>query len=84
MSECCKLLFTVCIILSGCTNSDKTRQVLEASGYTDITITGYEFITCSKDDTSCTGFEAKSPSGRWVKGAVGCGLVFKGCTIRLL
>jgi len=68
-------------ILSACTNSNKTRETLESSGFTDIEITGYSPFSCSEDDTYKTGFRAKNPKGNPVKGTVCCGLL-KNCTIR--
>ncbi len=76
------LIFVICSTVS-CTNETKARSTLEANGYKSIKFTGYDIMACSSDDTTCTGFEATAPSGQSVKGAVGCGYFFKGCTIRL-
>jgi hypothetical protein len=65
----------------GCTRPDETRQLLEAQGYTSVTITGYRPFMKTKDEVYSTGFEATSPSGARVKGAVTKG-AFKGQTIR--
>ncbi|QRE00163.1 hypothetical protein [Burkholderia phage BCSR5] len=75
-----------CIVLSaafltGCTDSSKAKQTLEAAGYTDIQITGYDVFACSKDDTFHTGFTARNPRGQFVEGTV-CSAWFKGATIR--
>lgn len=73
-------------VLFSCTNGDKARSTLDAEGFTNIQITGYEF-NCSKGDDTCTGFRATSPSGRTIRGAVGCGYNVagcgKGCTVRI-
>jgi hypothetical protein len=73
------LFFT--IALRGCTDEDGARRVLQQNGYKDITITGYRFGMGGEHDTYVTGFEATSPSGSRVSGAV-CSGLFKGSTIR--
>lgn len=57
-----------------CTDEGKTRQVLMDQGYMNIVMTGYSYGTCAEDDNTCTGFEATSPNGTRVRGAVSCGL----------
>lgn len=66
----------------GCTSPDDTVRVLEQQGYTNIKITGWRPMMAGKDDTFSTGFEATSPSGAHVTGAVTGGWM-KGNTIRL-
>lgn len=68
--------------LVACTNDDGAYQALAASGFRNIVLTGYEMWACGKDDT-CTGFEAIGPTGVKVRGAVGCGMWGKGCTVRI-
>lgn len=69
------------LLLVGCTEPDAATNVLRDQGYRDITITGYRPFMKSDDDTFSTGFEATSPNGTRVHGAVtGGGL--KGHTIR--
>lgn len=70
------------VMTAGCTRRDKTVEVLEANGYTNIEITGYNFFSCSEDDAFKTGFEATAPNGTRVEGTV-CSGWFKGSTIRL-
>ncbi len=77
------IMAAVCVILVGCTSPESTRNTLETMGFSNITVGGYSFFKCGKDDFSCTSFTATSPGGKSVRGAVGCGLIFKGCTIRL-
>jgi hypothetical protein len=77
-----RLTLVLVLMLAACTQPDRATEVLEAQGYTDIRITGYDAFACSKDDAFHTGFVAKSPNGRTVKGVVCAGLVFKGATIR--
>lgn len=80
-----KFLFVVCVMfmLNACSDADTASKALRVNGYTDITITGWDMFTCSKDDTFCTGFVATAPNGERVEGAVGSGFFFKGATIRL-
>ena len=68
--------------LSGCTDEASARRTLNASGFKDVQITGYEWFSCGEDDASHTGFIATNPNGARVSGVVCCGLVFKACTIR--
>lgn len=73
-------------LMFSCTAPERAKIVLESSGYTHVTITGYRFNDCSHDDSTCTGFTATSPGGQAVTGAVGCGYstgCSKGCTIRI-
>jgi hypothetical protein len=67
----------------GCSDGDTASAVLRHAGYTGINTTGFEYGSCGRDDQQCTGFTATSPSGANVRGAVGCGWYFKGCTIRI-
>jgi hypothetical protein len=75
------LLIIVAIICTGCTNQDATRRTLLANGFTEVKVGGWS-LSCGRDDTFCTSFSAINPQGVSVKGAVGCGLLFKGCTVR--
>lgn len=74
------------VLLLSCTDEGRTRDIVEAEGYTDVQTMGYSF-RCSDDDTSCTGFSATAPNGRdTVKGVVGCGMhggCGKSCTLRI-
>ncbi|HVZ89587.1 MAG TPA: hypothetical protein VHG72_21680 [Polyangia bacterium] len=76
------LLAVVAILTPGCSDESATRHALEADGFTRIETTGWAPLGCSKDDSTCTGFEAVGPSGIRVTGVVGCGWFFKGCTVR--
>lgn len=66
-----------------CAAPDRTRATLEAIGFTRITITGAEWMSCGRGENYCTGFDATAPSGRRVHGAVGCGAGCQGCAVRL-
>jgi len=68
--------------LAACTNAPDATRILEENGYTSVQITGYNWLSCSKDDNVHTGFIAKSPNGRQVTGTVCSGLLFKNSTIR--
>lgn len=76
------LALAVLLFVFGCTKPDSAIATLEASGYSDIELEGYAFIGCGRDDDFATGFTARSPSGRRVRGAV-CGGWLKGDTIRI-
>jgi len=69
-------------LLTGCTDPTKAIEVLEAQGFKNIQITGYNFFSCGKDDTYHTGFTATSQAGTSVSGTVCAGLLFKGSTVR--
>ena len=75
------LLLLVAFVLHGCTDPDKARSVLKAQGYSEIEITGYNFLECSEDDIYRTGFTATAPNGIKVQGTV-CGGILKGSTVR--
>lgn len=68
----------------GCQKTQASRETLRTLGYTDIQLTGVSYFACGKGDSSCVGFTAKAPyTNIPIKGAVGCGYWFKGCTVRL-
>lgn len=71
------------VFSAGCTSDEKATEALRASGFRSIEMTGWSPFSCSKDDSTCTGFRAVGPTGEPVDGAVGCGFVFKGCTVRI-
>ena len=77
-----KALILFIALLVSCTDHDGATRTLANSGYSNIEITGYRFFMKGEDDVFCTGFEADSPSGQRVTGAVTHGW-FKGNTIRL-
>jgi len=64
-------LFVLWISLAkGCTKPEETQKFLEAQGYTEITIKGYEWGMGGKADFWITGFTAMNANGKWVNGAV--------------
>lgn len=79
-----KILMAVALLFMviGCTNNTDATRILEENGYTGIEMTGYNFFACGKDDFYHTGFSAKSPIGKTVRGTVCSGILFKNSTIR--
>lgn len=78
------LLFIALSLIFSCTNEGGARTALDASGFTEVELHGYS-IRCAKGDDTCTEFSATGPTGRRVRGVVGCGYSTgcgKGCTIR--
>lgn len=78
------IIFALVILVmsaKGCTDGPKTTELLKAQGFTNITITGYDFFNCAKDDMQHTGFIATSPTGVSMSGTA-CAGFFKGTTIR--
>ena len=71
----------IVVILAGCTKPESATRALEASGYTDIQITGYNFYGCGKENFH-TGFIAKGSNGKPIEGVV-CSGWLKGSTIRV-
>ena len=78
-----KVALALAGLLLSCTDDDATVRTLRMHGFTDIRTTGYSFFVCGEHDTFATGFTAKNPAGQVVQGTVCCGLVAKGCTVRL-
>lgn len=70
-------------VLCGCTQPETAQRVLTGAGYKDISMQGYDWLNCSKDDTYHDKFTATGPTGQKVSGVVCAGLFFKGATIRL-
>ena len=73
-------VFIISFALNSCTDEDGARRILQQNGYKDITITGSRWDMRGRDDVYVTGFEATSPSGTRISGAV-CRGLFKGSTI---
>lgn len=77
------ILAAALAVMLSCTDEGASRRALEAAGYTDIEFHGYSAFRCGKGDDSCTEFSATGPTGRRVRGVVGCGIgCSKGCTVR--
>jgi len=69
------------LFLSACTSPDKARETLEDEGYSHIQIGGWSPYGCAHGeggDSTCTKFEAKGPSGRYVRGVGGLWLLAQG------
>ena len=73
------IIVLVVSLCAGCTSDADARRVLEAAGYSEITLNGYGWFACSDDDTFHTAFTAKGPTGVWVAGVV-CSGWAKGST----
>ncbi len=58
------------LCVSSCTDESGAKALLEAQGYKNVKITGYRHFMAGQDDTYSTGFEAISPNGTVVTGAV--------------
>ena len=76
------LLILSIILFLGCTDKENAEKFLKKEGYTDITITGYNFFACTKDDSESTGFIAKI-NGKVVEGTVCTGMLLRNHTIKL-
>lgn len=68
-------------MISGCTNTNKTRETLDNLGFKNIQVGGYAWFACGDDYTYATHFSATNPNGKLVRGAVCCGIL-KGCTAK--
>lgn len=82
-----KVIYFICLVfviitVSSCTDATEARRILQAQGYKNIQITGYNFWGCGKDDAYHTGFTAISPNNTPISGTVCSGMFFKGSTIR--
>lgn len=62
----------------------KQERILKSEGYENIEMKGAAFWGCSEDDSvfASNNFSA-TKNGYKVEGMVCCGLLFKGCTVRL-
>jgi len=70
------------LLLTGCTSQQDAERALDGAGFTNIQMTGYNFMACSEDDFYHTGFVAKNPQGNTVSGTVCSGMLFKSATVR--
>lgn len=77
-----KLIALLTLALTSCVTSDQATEVLQKSGFTNITINGTNIFSCGKDDNmNGANFTATNSRGMVVNGVVCCGLM-KGCTVR--
>lgn len=76
------IFILVAALVVGCTNKEDANRALNAQGFTNIEILGYDFFGCSKDDFYHTKFSADNISGIRVTGTVCSGFMFKNATIR--
>jgi hypothetical protein len=79
------IAITICsILLTSCTQPDRTIRILEDQGYYNIQTHGFgimQLSQCSEDDTFRIPFTAESSTGRQVTGVV-CSGILKGATVR--
>jgi len=77
------LLWVVSLIPTSTEASLNARRLLKKHGYTHIEIRDIGMFECGRGDTndSSAGFQALTPTGEAIEGAVCCGWA-KDCTIR--
>lgn len=75
------LILLSLVMMAGCTQESKSREILENNGYESIQMTGYHRDGCSRDDISRDGFRAKK-NGKIIVGTVCAQLGFTAVTIR--
>jgi hypothetical protein len=76
-----KMILILALFLSACTDPQGAIITLSKQGYENITITGYDFFGCGKDDSVHTGFIAYKDGNR-IEGVVCSSLFTKASTIR--
>lgn len=77
------LLILSLVLLSACSGSKKkVNDILVADGYSNVTVTGAKYFSCSDKDTYSNGFAA-TKNGFQVVGVVCSGMWFKNSTIRI-
>lgn len=74
------LILLSVILFSGCTDKENAEKFLKKQGYTDITITGYDFFVCRSNDSESTGFIARK-NDKIVEGTVCTGMLLRDHTI---
>lgn len=76
-----KILLLVVLAVTACTDPAGATKVLTDNGFTDISVGGYSWTGCGRDDMYATEFSATSPAGKRVNGVI-CAGAWKGSTIR--
>lgn len=69
------------LFLAACTDTDGAKRALEAQGFKDIQITGFQYFGCDQRDAFRTGFKATNVNGIPTIGVV-CSGWLKGATVR--
>jgi len=77
-----KLILICAVLVSGCTEPEHAKKILEEQGYTQVETGGYGWFACSDDDWFHTKFTALGMTGKPITGVVCSGLLFKNSTIR--
>jgi len=76
------LIVIMLTLLTACTQDhEKVKHILEADGYTNISVGGYNSFACSEKDTYSNSFSAQK-NGMRVTGTV-CAAAWKDNTIRI-
>lgn len=77
------IIFSLMLVLplSSCTDEPTATRILSQEGYEEITLTGYQWLACGRDDFFHTGFVAIK-NNKAIEGTVCSGLFFKNATIR--
>lgn len=76
------ILTAICAKNCGTADDARLKQAVELSGYNDVRIGSWS-LGCGEDDRICKSFDAVTVAGRKVHGSIGCGLVLKGCAVRI-
>ena len=76
------LLIVSILFFFGCADKESAEKILKKEGYTNITITGYNFFECNSGDKESTGFIAQK-NGKVVEGTICEGMLLKNYTIKL-
>jgi hypothetical protein len=75
------------LILSGCLSAEeqdsRAKEVIEANGFRNIRMTGYDWYACGEDDDYSRGFEADGANDTRVTGVACAGAGGKGWTVRV-
>jgi hypothetical protein len=77
------IIAALALPLAGC-GEESAKSAIEASGFTNVRLTGMVWWGCGKDDSVLfnTKFDATGINGRSVHGTA-CGAMLKGWTVRL-
>lgn len=70
------------LLLAACTDEPRALHALSDASLTPVSVGGYSWFGCGKDDQYATKFIATNANGKRVTGVVCAGFWFKGQTIR--
>ena len=79
-----KKILAICavLVLSACDDTEGAMRTVKQAGLTPVSVGGYDFFACSRDDFYHTKFTATNAQGMTVNGVVCRGLMFKASTVR--